>query len=286
MPAVKTKKKTATKATKKKVVNKKVAVKKTATKKPKGKAVKLSEAKSRRKSGGVALKKEYVVINEYDKEFEAKNKLTWLIVGIIGIALLAFWFWTLGERTKKQSENMGIEQITAELAKSIDGINTNFDEARDIIAQTTKDAKRELELAQIKNEIMQQIQANLNSANWPMHTSEVLGLSLQYPEGWSKAENANELVLTNIMIEDAIGEITITKYSDDSEIELGSGRELAETDAVIGEIVAPIYEKPDEESLDWVIVVSSDDAVYKISAVSDVIYEPVVKGIFRTIEFK
>jgi hypothetical protein len=273
MPAVKTKK------------SAKSGSKKTATKAKKAtSSKKITKKKIVRRKKEVAPK--FVTINEYDAEFESKNKLTWLIVGIIGIFIFAFWFWTLGERTKTQSKGVGLAEISNEISIRVNEINENFDEAKTILIEKSEETAREIELAQIKDEIIQKIQANLNSANWPMHTSGIMGLSLQYPENWTKLEQGGTLTLSTELKEGVVSEIVIVKHKNSSDISLGSDRELGEEDVTIGDIAVPVYQKSNGDTIDWLIIVSHNNDIYKITAVTDNVYEPVVKQIFSTIEFE
>lgn len=130
---------------------------------------------------------DYVSIEEPPKD-PIKQKILWLAVGAIFLIIVVFWFWTIRQNLRLD----GNADFASDISQTIT-------EARDIYAQTQEminQPSQAAELEKIKQEIIAQLQVNLNSADWPTHTSEILDLSLKYPTDWTKKETLQSLVLT------------------------------------------------------------------------------------------
>ncbi len=131
--------------------------------------------------------KKYVVINEYDEKLESKKKLLWPIVGVLAVALVLFWFGTLRYTIKKSALDSESVDFSNQLTGAFADIQKVLQEAgealKNINNTTTPD-----NLEQIKTDVLQQIRTNLDESTWPRYESEVIGISLQYPDGWRKEE--------------------------------------------------------------------------------------------------
>lgn len=189
-----------------------------------------TKAKKRESSpNAVTIEKKELLISEkefinvYDKDpvLQTKSRLSWLIVGIIMIIIISFWFWSLkiSMRNNNNNDSSDLNKITSEIDSIVGEFRAMMGKTKNVIDQTNSQAEQETEIDRIKNDVLNQIQANLDSANWPQHSSNLLELTLKYPTNWFKKEEKNLITLASYDLKSTttskiLANIAITKISD------------------------------------------------------------------------
>ena len=163
--------------------------------------------------------KQFINIYERDQLVAAKTKLSWLIVGLLVLALVIFWFWSMKATIKKNSADNNLNEITAEITGIVKEFRGLVNNTKNAINQTNDEIATQESLEEIKNKVLTQIQINSESANWPQHSSELLGLALKYPTNWFKQEKRDSLALVSYHLSatstpEVFATVTITKITD------------------------------------------------------------------------
>lgn len=172
------------KVSRKKTIVKKISRTKKKPTKPNIKNIQISEPKDH----------EFIPINSHDPEIENKNRLLWIIVAIIAVGLIGFWFWSL---KKNIVETINNYQNSPELADKVNELKNTFDATKQIIGNADKNITTQKDLTLLKQQIIKDIENNITKQSWPQHSSEILGLSIQYPLGWQKIETNGKIVLNS-----------------------------------------------------------------------------------------
>jgi len=245
--------------------------------------------------------KQFINIYERDSLIAAKSKLSWLIVGLLVLALVIFWFWSMKTTIKKNDTDSNLKEITAEITNIIKEFRGLVSDTRNAINQTTNDLATQESLEQIKNEVLAQIQINSESANWPEHSSKPLGLALKYPTNWFKQEKRDSLVLASYNLSststpEVFTTLTITRIADKKkDIKISDLLEKPENyQKSIEEIfidLAPVEKynliATGQNDISSILFVKSDLNIYKIEIYSQNgknIFEPVISKILSTID--
>ena len=245
--------------------------------------------------------KQFINIYERDELIAAKSKLSWLIVGLLVLALVIFWFWSMKTTIKKNDADSNLKEITAEITNIIKEFRGLVSDTRNAINQTTTDIATQESLEQIKNEVLAQIQINSESANWPQHLSKPLGLALKYPTNWFKQEKRDSLVLSSYNLSststpEVLATLTITRIADKRKdikiIDLLDKPENYQksTEEIFIDLV-PV-EKYDliavsKNDISSILFVKTGINIYKIEIYSvngKNIFEPVISRILSTID--
>ena len=165
-----------------------------------------------------SLEKKFININDQDLVIKSKSRLTWLIVGLMMIIIVSFWFWSLKINMKNNTSDTGdLSKVTTEIDNIVSEFKKMVGNSKNIIDQSTTQMTREQEIEKIKNEVLAQIQINADSANWPKHTSDLLGLTINYPTNWDKQEKKDLLILSNYNLKstttpEILATITIARF--------------------------------------------------------------------------
>lgn len=174
--------------------------------KTKNTSKKTTPRKKKSSVGAVALERNELLvpekqfINVYDKDpvLQTKTKLAWLIVGLIMLAIISVWFWSLKISLGKNSANEpNLPQIASEIDNLIQEFKGVISTTKKTVEETSDKISQAQELEKIKNEVLAQIQVNADSDSWPQHSSKLLGLALQYPTNWHKQEKKDLLILAS-----------------------------------------------------------------------------------------
>lgn len=277
---------------------KRARIKKTTTKTATKKKV------ARKKVEAELPQKEYINIYDKDPVLEAKFRLSWVIVGALGIILMSFWFWQMKMSINRSSDgDSGLKEIGNEISDSMDELRSIVDSAKNAIGGTNGDLPSQQDLEDIKASVLQQIKVNLESENWPQHSSELINVSFKYPEDWTKQEDKDSILIASYDLtipseQKVFTDITITKIdneNNDSLEDLGIDLELYnKTDEVIfiDLILAKKYQSNNIElnvdrDISYIIILEKDKTVYKIKVYSKNgknIYESIISKILSTIE--
>lgn len=263
-----------------------------------------SKKKVKTAKPSAATEKQYIAVNEIDEELQAKSRLVWLIVGFLIIALVFFWFWTLRQNMKQQSTAENLQTLEQEINKTVAQIKNIFTDTKNLVNQASDAISQEAEIEKLKNEIISQIELNLDSANWPQHTSQLLKISLQSPAVWTKQENQESLILKSFNSASGtpkiFGQITISRQNNNSGLTLNEWFSQknpeaanyllsAESIFVSGqEAVKYLKQNIAAADIDYLLYAKNSKDVYKI-AVSvqngKDLYEPILEQIIKTIKF-
>jgi hypothetical protein len=275
--------------TKKKVVKKKTTTrKKTVKKKTVNKKKQVPE-------------KQYINIYERDPIIETKSKLSWIIAGVLMILIISFWFWSMNLNiSKSEIETEDQTSIASEINKSIEELKSIIGNTKDIIDYASSEITEQQEIEKIKNNVLQQIEVNLESDNWPQHLSEPLGVSFNYPGNWDKFENKEEVFIASYNLEststqEVYTEITIHKIENKNNIaleDLGFDFEqYKETDEEIFIDLVPATKYKsnivENKNISYIIITEIDEIIYKIKVYSkngENIFEPIINKILSTID--
>lgn len=273
-----------------------------ATKKPKAK--KIAGKKSAIEIAEEMLaapEKQFINISDRDPLIAAKSKLSWLIVGLIALALVIFWFWTMKTNLKKVETDNNLSEITAEITNIIKEFRGLVDNTKNVINQTATDAATQESLEKIKNDVLAQIQINSESANWPEHSSKLLGLALKYPTNWFKQEKRDELTLASYNLSatstpEIYATATIVKIADKKkDVKIGDLLDQPENyqksaeEIFIDLLPAEKYDRIGLAANDlmYLLFVRSNTNIYEIKIYSQNgknIFEPVISKILSTID--
>jgi len=261
-------------------------------------APKIEKNEWREVGGEQAENKKFIVINEYDPQMETRKIWLWLIVGGFSFCLVIFWIWSLSWNLKSFN-NENRDGLTQKIGETIGELKDNFSNLKDNLGEITDEAKQTAELARVQEEVISRIKENLaaSSADWPSHTSEVMKLSVQYPNDWTKQEKNKIIALSSIATSPA-AKITIAKIDNAQNITLEQWFNLSSAYGpayqampaiTTGGLPAIKYVKADPAGdINWLILVDGAKTIYKIDIVSvggADLYEPILEQIIKTIKF-
>lgn len=139
----------------------------------------------------------FIDINNNDPVVE--TKLVWLkvIVAIIAVAVVASWFYNLKTavltRTKNSTANQ--ESLTERIGQVINQFASLPQKTKEAWPTDQTATSVNQSLLEIKNRVLGEIEINLNSAQWPEHSSDLMQLSFQYPPDWQKQETRDYILI-------------------------------------------------------------------------------------------
>lgn len=243
-------------------------------------------------------------INVYDKDpiIQTKSRLSWLIVGIIMLGIIFFWFWSLkmnmGGMRDEYNDSTDLNKITSEINSVITEFHNMIGNTKNVINQNNNEVDQQNEIEKIKNDVLAQIQINSDSANWPQHSSKLLGLSLKYPTNWFKQEKKDLLILSSYNLEststpEISTKIIITKIASsntkiESLIDNKSDYIKSSEEIFIDLIPAEKYNKiiNEENVLSYLLFINNTKNIYKIDIYSNNknIFEATINKILSTID--
>lgn len=238
---------------------------------------------------------EFINIYEHDPVIKSKSRLAWLVVGIIMIAIVAFWFWSLKTTMiKNQSNDDDLNNISTEIDNIVKEFKEMVGNTKNVI-DSNNQTEQEKEIARIKNDVLAQIQINSDSANWPEHSSKILGLSLKYPTHWFKKEEKNLITLSSYDLKSTTTpeistKITISKIDANIAIDdlFEANYQKTAEEIFIDLIPAEKYNDKNsgENSLSYLLLVESTKNIYKINIYSNNknIFEATINKILSTID--
>ena len=202
---------------------------------------------------------------------------------------------------KKNSADNNLNEITAEITGIVKEFRGLVNNTKNAINQTNDEIATQESLEEIKNKVLTQIQINSESANWPQHSSELLGLALKYPTNWFKQEKRDSLALVSYHLSatstpEVFATVTITKITDKKKdikiIDLLEKPENYQKSAEEIFIDLASAEKYDliavsKNDISSILFVKNDINIYKIEIYSQNgknIFEPVIGKILSTID--
>lgn len=261
-----------------------------------------ASARQAKKTTQPSIADRYVEINEINPELESKKRLMWLIVGCLALIVLLFSFWTIGQNIKRQS-GADFSGLAKEANEAMAGLKDVLTDAQSAGVDVASEVSGQMELEKIKNEIINQIQLNLDSADWPEHSSEVLGISLRYPPAWNKKEINGSIVLSSFVATSTpkiFGQVTIKREANNKKIPLAdylkaknleaSGFVLSSDKIEISGQPAIKYDQSDagENNISYLVYASQGNFVYEIKVEAQNgkgLYEPILSEILNTMHF-
>lgn len=271
------------------LTKKKVAIK--STTKPKPRSVPKSKAKKPRSVSLSPLsinheelflpEKQFINVYEQDPIIASKSRLTWLIIGIIMLVIISFWFWTLKISTQNTaSDESDLNKITAEIDNMIKEFQGVVTESKEVINESTGQLDRAKEIEQIKNDVLSQIQINADSTNWPIHTSNLLGLSLKYPTNWFKQEKKDLLTLASYDLNSTttpalFAKIVITKFTSNTKTtdlikdQTNYSRSSEDLFIDLWPTEKFIANNPVNSDLAYILITRSSKYIYKLDVYAD-----------------
>ncbi len=242
------------------------------------------------------------ILEELTPEQANRKKLSYVVVVVLSVSIVTFWFWTLKNSFFQVETNNKNQEISQQFNQTIDQIKNTINQTKEGLkninpATTTNLSSADLE--QIKSDIITKIQSNLDSTNWPQHSSDALGLSVQYPTDWLKSELKNELIFNDGDTGSTTAIVDIQKISNTKKIApekwLASqnnsakyfGYQLSST--TIDKIPALTYtSQATDGSLNSVIIITKEKFIYQINLTiqnNKDYYQPILNQIVSTIKF-
>ncbi|MFA5048038.1 MAG: hypothetical protein WC516_03335 [Patescibacteria group bacterium] len=240
----------------------------------------------------------YVNINEHHPDLQKKYQIMWLVIGLVTLALMIFWFWSLKAGVADSTKGFLNGDIQKEIQASIDKMKGDFEQAQQPL-------QNEIDLNNTKNDIINQLKDNLAEQTWPTHISEELDLSAQYPGNWYKNELSRSIVFSSYSTTGTppgtSGQLTITKQNNLKNIGLSDWfgtTDRKKSDYMIDGSTLNISGQPavkyikknaDSKDLLWLIYVRKDKLIYEITATANnsqkTSYEEIFNKIIKTIKF-
>jgi len=234
--------------------------------------------------------KEFIDIYKKDPIIEARTRIAWIIIGILGIILLSFWFWTIKIKTTIINDNQ-TQEDTTKIDQSIKDFKDIINSTKEMIGYANEELLKEQEVEKIKSEVIQQIQVNLESEYWPQHSSELINISFNYPENWSKEEAKNSITISSYDLKATSSpEIFTTieiKKIDKINIDSQTYKESQE-EIFVDLIPAKKYiNDQNEKDISFIITIDYKDKIHEIKVYSKNgknLFEPLINKILSTID--
>lgn len=135
----------------------------------------------------------YIDIYEKNPEIEKKIKTLWLIIIPIAILLVIFWFWLLRQNLAANNENGSLTDLRDEISRTMNEIQNNINLNRGLISSTTEGIQN---IDEVKDQVIEQLQKNLDPQTWPSHDSEIMAISVKYPPEWSQNEQKESITIS------------------------------------------------------------------------------------------
>lgn len=234
--------------------------------------------------------KEFINVYEQDPVVQAKSRLVWLIVGVIMLAIILFWFWSLKQSIEKnKNESPDLNKITSEIDNIVSEFKKMVGNSQNIIQQNNINTNREDELEKIKNDVLLQIQVNSDSTNWPEHSSKLLNISLKYPTNWFKEETKDSITITSYSSATTTPElftkITINQITKQAEDE---NYQKSNEEIFIDLVPAEKYNSNNQTAdiLSYLLFINNDKNIYKIDIYTNnkTVFETTINKILSTID--
>ncbi len=285
-----TRKKVTKKTTKKKVVKKPVSLKKEAVIQPEQQAIEQPQIK-------------LVPIYNTDPQTETRKQI-FLIVITVFIALVVLgWIWSIKQKINNVQDS-GLPEFAwrQDVDNTLQDVNSILKNTSQVIEELNQELTNQEYLEQTKQQILNDLQNKLQTEHWPEHTSEVMGIKLQYPDTWSKQEQDNRLDLVSYASSstpDYYASLNITKHNNkqSSDMLAWVKQNLDLTDKVISQDFGQIdnqptlwyiNSEPTDSKLDWLILVEANNSIYQIqiqTAAGQQFYQPVFDKIINSVKF-
>ena len=208
----------------------------------------------------------------------------------MGIILLSFWFWTIKIKTTIINDNQ-TQEDTTKIDQSIKDFKDIINSTKEMIGYANEELLKEQEVEKIKSEVIQQIQVNLESEYWPQHSSELINISFNYPENWSKEEAKNSITISSYDLKATSSpEIFTTieiKKIDKINIDSQTYKESQE-EIFVDLIPAKKYiNDQNEKDISFIITIDYKDKIHEIKVYSKNgknLFEPLINKILSTID--
>lgn len=234
--------------------------------------------------------KEFVNIIDHDPDLKMKSRLSWLIIGVLLVILIPIWFWTMKKNITNYQNDDELKKLSEEIGKSVDDFKGIIKDTKEIVGTANTAWEQQQEIENIKQAVLRQIQVNLESEKWPQHSSDLMKLSLKYPETWSKQETKNSIVLTNYDLQaetapELFAKIEINKT--DQAIDLQKYSKSNE-EIFIDLIPAVKYNTVDAgtDDLSYILTIKDKKNSYQINVYAKNgrnLFEPIIDKILSTI---
>ncbi|MEK7653148.1 MAG: hypothetical protein AAB358_01545 [Patescibacteria group bacterium] len=264
---------------------------------------KKSKVKSQKSKVKKTNELQFIPVNDFDPRLQTKQRLVWLIAGGIGLMIVIFWFWTLRQNVSPREGTDNLDKLGQEVESTIGDLKNIFDSAKNMANQSGLTEQQALD--QAKMEVLQQIKVNIDSAKWPIHTSKVLGLSLQYPQNWTKKETKGIITLSSYEspenVPEVLAQVIISKMENPDGLAINDWLSQ-NTDAIqdylpseeknifVGGVEAAKYEQSGigANDISYFLYVEHEKNIFEIKIYSrngKNLYEPLLEQVVKTIKF-
>lgn len=218
--------------------------------------------------------KKFIDISQEDKDEARKIKITWSIVAIVGVLFLALWFWSI-KNNLKEPLTPDFSQLSQKTGEAITELKQALN-AENLINTPTSTASS-TDIQKVKEEVLLKLQTSLDVGSWPSHTSEILGVTINFPPDWSKKEDSKSLTIATASSSSPSTSLSITKIANSKNTALSAwteknqnlfaGYELSDDSATIGNKSAITYNKEGSNSstTDSIIFTAGDKSIYQIN---------------------
>lgn len=234
--------------------------------------------------------KKYITINEHDPQLQKKYRLIIIIIAIAVVFLAVSWFFSLRYNVAESIASFR----SGEMKAGIDSLLSQFKNDKGETGINQKD------LAAIREEIIKKINDSISSSTWPVHQSEILGLTIKYPANWNKQEITDTLILSSYPLSSAapsvFGQVKIKrlfeKKSSLADYLTAEQKEGYQIDPALTQLAgqpAIRYIKPDTGTdISWIVIAGAGNKIFKIELFSkngQGLYEKLFSEILSTIKF-
>jgi hypothetical protein len=234
--------------------------------------------------------KKYITINEPDPQLQKKYQLILIIVSLAIIFLAVSWFFSLRYNVAETIASFRSEQMKT----GIDNLLSRFKN------DNNETGINQADLAVIREEIIKKINDGISSSTWPVHQSEILGLTISYPSNWNKQEITDTLTLSSYPLSAAapsvFGQIKIKKLfkkknslADYLTAEQKDGYQIDPSLTQLAGVPAIKYAKPNTGAdISWIVIAGTGDKIFKLDLFSrngQGLYERLFGEMLSTIKF-
>ncbi|MEI6288702.1 MAG: hypothetical protein WCP18_03990 [bacterium] len=244
--------------------------------------------------------KPYVIVNRYEEELQQRTKLVWLVVGFLALIAVIFTFWSI-KKNFDLKNGQSLSDLGNQIGQTIESAQTRFNDMTTAIKGASEKLSQEQQLLELKNKVLAQIQTNEDMASWPEHSSDLLGLSLKYPEGWTQTEDNSGLKLQSFVAIDTptiMASINVEK-STSTDLTLNGWLSnnapiehvIATSTLIIAEQSAIKYDfgQIGDNNIYYTVYIAKQNSIYTIKVYSQNgkdVYEPLLSKIISSIKLK
>ncbi len=279
--------------------NKKRPVKKTTRPKTKSKISQKSVAKKElvensnfndsEKNFYVIDGKKFVDISDHSENDRVRAITLAILIPFI-IALAILWFVQLKKGLSDTAKDISLNGIQDQLTNSIDGFKKSFEFEN----PTSTNNISEEEIEEIKNEIINRVKNNTDATNWPIHESTIMGISLQYPIGWTLKEAnkkinivdaSNNASSTKVTVSSTISKLSIDKWIT-ANIDSKDYIKSTGTQTLIAGENSLRYNHKNLDEIDYLIFIKKGDKIFQINITADEAnyFEKTLETLLKTIK--